>query len=53
MKITGVEAFPIDVPPPHKGGTVWLFLRLDTDTGIRGLGHNLDEEVARSLAPAA
>jgi 2-dehydro-3-deoxyphosphogalactonate aldolase len=38
MKITGVETFPIEVPPPHKGGTVWLFLRLDTDAGISGYG---------------
>jgi 2-dehydro-3-deoxyphosphogalactonate aldolase len=38
MKITGVETFPIEVPAPHKGGRVWLFLRLDTDTGVRGYG---------------
>jgi galactonate dehydratase len=38
MKITGVETFPIEVPPPHKGGKVWLFLRLDTDCGLRGYG---------------
>jgi 2-dehydro-3-deoxyphosphogalactonate aldolase len=38
MKITGVETFPVEVPPPHKGGKVWLFLRLDTDTGVRGYG---------------
>ena len=38
MKITGVETFPIEVPPPHKGGRIWLFLRLDTDTGASGYG---------------
>ncbi|MHA6616205.1 mandelate racemase/muconate lactonizing enzyme family protein [Pseudonocardia sp. DLS-67] len=38
MKITGVETFPVEVPPPYKGGTGWLFLRLDTDTGVRGYG---------------
>jgi galactonate dehydratase len=38
MKITGVETFPVEVPPPHKGGTAWLFLRLDTDTAVRGYG---------------
>jgi galactonate dehydratase len=38
MKITGVETFPIEVPPPHKGGRVWLFLRLDTDAGLCGYG---------------
>jgi galactonate dehydratase len=38
MKITGVQTFPIEVPPPHKGGRFWLFLRLDTDTGASGYG---------------
>ena len=38
MKITGVETFPIEVPPPHKGGRFWLVLGLDTDTGVRGYG---------------
>ncbi|MBO0694251.1 MAG: mandelate racemase/muconate lactonizing enzyme family protein [Acidimicrobiaceae bacterium] len=38
MKITGVETFPVLVPPPHRGGTTWMFLRLDTDAGISGYG---------------
>jgi galactonate dehydratase len=38
MKITGVETFPVLTPPPHRGGTNWMFLRLDTDTGISGYG---------------
>jgi len=38
MRITGVETFPVAVPPPHMGGTSWLFVRLDTDAGVRGYG---------------
>jgi galactonate dehydratase len=38
LKITGVEVFPVLVPPPHRGGTNWVFLRLDTDAGVSGYG---------------
>jgi galactonate dehydratase len=38
MKITGVETFPVLTPPPHRGGTNWMFLRLDTDAGVSGYG---------------
>lgn len=38
MKITGVETFPVLTPPPHRGGSSWMFLRLDTDAGISGYG---------------
>jgi galactonate dehydratase len=38
MKIIGVTTFPVAVPAPHRGGRVWLFLRLDTDVGISGYG---------------
>lgn len=38
MKINGVATFPVAVPPPCRGGRVWLFLRLDTDAGISGYG---------------
>lgn len=38
MKITGVRTFPIETPAPHRGGRVWLVVRLDTDAGIRGYG---------------
>jgi galactonate dehydratase len=51
MKITGVETFPIEVPPPHKGGRVWLFLRLDTDTGASGYGEVM--MLASAFRPSA
>src|SRR5260221_2297346 len=38
MKITGVTTFPVEVPSPHRGGRVWMFVRLDTDAGISGYG---------------
>lgn len=38
MKVTGVEVFPIALPPPARGGNNWMILRLDTDTGISGYG---------------
>ena len=38
MKISGVCTFPVQVPPPYRGGTNWMFLRLDTDVGISGYG---------------
>ena len=38
MLVTGVEVFPIALPPPARGGNHWMILRLDTDTGISGYG---------------
>lgn len=38
MKVTGVETFPIAVPPSQPGGPYWMLLRLDTDAGISGYG---------------
>ena len=38
MKVTGFEVFPVVCPPPFRGGRSWLFVRLDTDNGIRGYG---------------
>src|ERR1700722_6821686 len=38
MKITGAETFPVANPTPNMGGPVWLFLRLDTDSGVSGYG---------------
>lgn len=38
MKVTGVEIFPIALPPPARGGNHWMILRLDTDAGISGYG---------------
>src|SRR5215475_5325946 len=38
MRVTGVEVFPIKLPPPALGGSRWMILRLDTDAGISGYG---------------
>jgi galactonate dehydratase len=38
VKVTGFEVFPVVCPPPFRGGSSWLFVRLDTDNGTRGYG---------------
>lgn len=38
MHISGVETFPVANPTPQRGGPVWMFLRLDTDSGLSGYG---------------
>jgi galactonate dehydratase len=38
VKVTGFEVFPVVCPPPFRGGRSWLFVRLETDRGIRGYG---------------
>ena len=38
VKITDVETFVVATPPPHRGGRVWIFVRLTTDNGLRGYG---------------
>jgi len=36
--VVGVEVFAVANPAPRNGGPAWLFVRLDTDTGISGYG---------------
>ncbi len=38
MRIIGSEVFPVANPRPSVGGPVWMFVRLDTDEGVRGYG---------------
>jgi len=38
LRITGYEVFPVANPTPEFGGPVWMFVRLDSDTGISGYG---------------
>jgi galactonate dehydratase len=38
MKITDVKTYIVENPPPHYGGPYWVFLKLTTDSGIRGFG---------------
>lgn len=36
--VVGAEVFAVANPEPRIGGPAWLFVRLDTDTGISGYG---------------
>ena len=52
MKVTGVETILISNIEPHRGGRYWLFIQLNTDEGITGLGErptghalNLDSQI--------
>lgn len=38
MKITGVKTFVVGNPPPAFGGRYFVFIKLQTDAGIEGLG---------------
>lgn len=38
MKIINVKTYTVDVPPPHHGGSKWIFLKLITDEGLEGVG---------------
>ena len=38
MKIVDVKTYIVDVPPPHWGGSRWIFLKLTTNDGIEGVG---------------
>ena len=38
MKLTELETFIVEVPPPGYGGNYWFFIRLHTDEGIYGWG---------------
>lgn len=38
MKITNAETFLVQTPRPHRGGRVWVFVKLTTDNNISGIG---------------
>ncbi len=38
MRITGVRTYPVSNPTPGYGGSTFLFLKLETDAGIEGVG---------------
>jgi galactonate dehydratase len=38
LTVVGGEVFAVANPMPRVGGPVWLFVRLDTDTGVSGYG---------------
>ncbi|MFO1151358.1 MAG: mandelate racemase/muconate lactonizing enzyme family protein [Alsobacter sp.] len=38
MKITGLKTFVVGNPPPYSGGRYFIFLKLQTDAGLEGVG---------------
>lgn len=38
MRIQQVKTFVVANPPPHRGGSHWVFLKLLTDDGLSGVG---------------
>jgi 2-dehydro-3-deoxyphosphogalactonate aldolase len=38
LRIVDVETVVVGTPPPHYGGSFWIFVRATTDSGITGLG---------------
>lgn len=38
MKLTQMETFIVQVPPPGYGGNYWFFVKLHTDEGVHGWG---------------
>jgi len=38
MKIVSAKVFVVGTPPPHDGGSFWVFVKLTTDTGVEGIG---------------
>jgi len=38
MKLTKLESFIVEVPPPGYGGRYWFFVKLSTDEGVYGWG---------------
>jgi L-alanine-DL-glutamate epimerase-like enolase superfamily enzyme len=38
MKVVAMQTHVVAVPPPHLGGMYWIFVTLQTDCGIQGVG---------------
>ncbi|WP_133646859.1 mandelate racemase/muconate lactonizing enzyme family protein [Paraburkholderia flava] len=38
MKVVSLQTHVVAVPPPHLGGMYWIFVTLQTDCGIEGVG---------------
>ncbi|MEE8398044.1 MAG: mandelate racemase/muconate lactonizing enzyme family protein [Desulfobacterales bacterium] len=47
MRIVDLKTYVVGNPPPHHGGTNWVFLKIVTDDGIEGFG----EATAGGLDP--
>jgi len=42
MKIIDLKTYVIEVPPPHRGGRNWVFVKIITNNGIEGIGEAYD-----------
>ena len=49
MKLTKLETFIVDVPPPGYGGGHWFFIKLSTDDGVYGWGETATLRVYYNL----
>ena len=38
MKLASVSTFVVQTPPPHSGGALWFFVKLETEDGLVGWG---------------
>ena len=38
MKLASVSTFVVQTPPPHSGGALWFFVKLETEDGLFGWG---------------
>ena len=41
MKVTGLKTMVVEAEPPYIGGKYFLFLELQTDEGITGIGERI------------
>ena len=53
MKITGVRTFIVGNPTPGYGGRYFIFLKLETDAGIEGVGEAYVATVSAAARRAA
>ncbi|MBD7954576.1 mandelate racemase/muconate lactonizing enzyme family protein [Stenotrophomonas sp. Sa5BUN4] len=49
MKVVSLQTHVVATPPPHVGGMYWIFVMLETDCGIEGVG----EIYATTFHPSA
>ncbi len=49
MKVTSLQTHIVATPPPHVGGMYWIFVTLETECGIKGVG----EIYAATFHPSA
>lgn len=52
MKIVDMKTFLVGNPPPSRGGTKWIFVKLITDNGIEGIGECYAVPLNPQVVPA-